>query len=86
MTTSFDIEHGKLLEKVSQGLDQLIGNLGHLNRNLETVNTIGNEFEAPAKLWHQFHTAVMAPDTRTSLPQESTPVIEPSTLSTSRQQ
>ncbi|ORX54386.1 hypothetical protein DM01DRAFT_1335532 [Hesseltinella vesiculosa] len=62
MSSQFEVDHAKLLEKVTQGLDQLVTNLNHLNRNLETINTIGNEFEAPAYLWSQFHTAVMTPD------------------------
>ncbi|KAI8067914.1 hypothetical protein BC940DRAFT_299852 [Gongronella butleri] len=62
MASQFEIDHAKLLEKVSQGLDQLSTNINHLNRNLETINTIGSEFEAPAYLWEEFHQAVMTPE------------------------
>ncbi|CAO3591686.1 unnamed protein product [Absidia cylindrospora] len=56
-------EREKLVQKVSQGLEQLVSSLGDLNQNLETVNTIGKGFEAPGNVWHQFHQSVMAPDT-----------------------
>ncbi|CAO3621261.1 unnamed protein product [Cunninghamella blakesleeana] len=55
MSSQFEIDHTKLLEKISQSLDLLIGNLNELNRNLEIVNSIGKEFEGPANVWHQFH-------------------------------
>ncbi|ORZ20692.1 hypothetical protein BCR42DRAFT_409298 [Absidia repens] len=73
MTSNFEIERDKLMEKVSQGLGQLVGSLGDLNRNLETVNTIGKEFEAPANVWHQFHQSVMAPDTTSPIATDSNP-------------
>ncbi|KAI8371767.1 uncharacterized protein BYT42DRAFT_581493 [Radiomyces spectabilis] len=59
--TSFEIEHQALLEKALQGFEQLVSNLNHFNRNLETVATIGQEFEQPSKLWHDFHTAIKTP-------------------------
>lgn len=62
MSSTFEIERDKLMEDVSHGLQQILSGLDELNRNLESVNTIGHEFEAPAKVWHQFHTLVMPPD------------------------
>lgn len=60
--TPFEIEHGTLLEQVAQGLDQLVANLKELNRNLETINTIGREFTQASHLWRDFHEALMVPN------------------------
>ncbi|SAL97299.1 hypothetical protein [Absidia glauca] len=62
MSSTFEKERDKLMEGVSHGLQQILSGLDDLNRNLESVNTIGLEFEAPAKVWQQFHTFVMPPD------------------------
>lgn len=59
--TPFDIEHGKLLEKASQNLEQLVSNLNQLNRNLETINTIGTDFNKTSALWSDFHKAIIMP-------------------------
>lgn len=56
----FEEEKAKILEKALAGLDQITSNLNVLNRNIETINSIGTQFEAPAQLWSSFHTAVGA--------------------------
>ncbi|ORZ20716.1 hypothetical protein BCR42DRAFT_409350, partial [Absidia repens] len=62
MTSHFETERDKLMEGISQSLEQLVGSLEDLNQNLETVNTIGKGFEASVSVWHQFHKSVMTPD------------------------
>ncbi|GAB5591927.1 Dolichyl-diphosphooligosaccharide-protein glycosyltransferase subunit dad1 [Umbelopsis nana] len=55
----FERERDALLENVSQALEQVITNMAHLNRNLETINTIGKDFDNVASLWREFHTAIV---------------------------
>ncbi|KAI9473587.1 MAG: hypothetical protein EXX96DRAFT_578591 [Benjaminiella poitrasii] len=52
---NFDQDKQILLEKAVTGLEQLHSNLNNLNRNLETINAIGSQFEEPAHLWNSFH-------------------------------
>jgi hypothetical protein len=59
----FEKERDALLENVSQGLEQVITNMAHLNRNLETINTIGKDFDNVASLWREFHTAIVTDST-----------------------
>ncbi|KAI7900643.1 uncharacterized protein BX663DRAFT_517102 [Cokeromyces recurvatus] len=55
---NFDQDKQLLLEKALIGLEQLHSNLNNLNRNLETINAIGLQFEAPAHLWSSFHKSI----------------------------
>lgn len=55
----FERERDNLLENVTQGLEQVIANMAHLNRNLETINTIGKDFDNVASLWREFHSAIV---------------------------
>lgn len=55
----FEKERDTLLENVAQSLEQVITNMAHLNRNLETINTIGKDFDNVASLWREFHTAIV---------------------------
>jgi chlorite dismutase len=55
----FERERDALLDNVSQGLEQVITNMAHLNRNLETINTIGKDFDNVASLWREFHAAIV---------------------------
>ena len=36
-------------------MSQVIANVNNLNRNLETIITIGQEFEQLSQLWKNFH-------------------------------
>lgn len=56
----FEEERAKILEKALSGLDQISSNLNVLNRNIETINSIGTQFGAPAQLWSSFHKAIGA--------------------------
>jgi hypothetical protein len=48
---------------VPQGLGQVTTNITILNRNLDTINTIGQEFDQLAGLWKHFHaTTFQFPD------------------------
>ncbi|KAI8987400.1 hypothetical protein BDF20DRAFT_910027 [Mycotypha africana] len=53
--TPFEEEKAALLDKAIYALDQLHTNLNSLQRNLETINGIGFQFEGPTHLWTSFH-------------------------------
>ncbi|CAO3668417.1 unnamed protein product [Umbelopsis vinacea] len=55
----FERERDALLDNVSQALEQVITNMAHSNRNLETINTIGKDFDNVASLWREFHAAIV---------------------------
>ncbi|KAI9033564.1 hypothetical protein CLU79DRAFT_882719 [Phycomyces nitens] len=59
--TSFENEYDALMDQAFQGFDQLQYNMNLLNKNLETLNAIGREFQQPAKLWETFHRGIAVP-------------------------
>ncbi|KAI8640910.1 hypothetical protein BD408DRAFT_419009 [Parasitella parasitica] len=58
----YEEDKAKLLEKVKFSLDQLQTNLNSINRNLESANAVGSQFQASSYLWSSFH-KVIAPST-----------------------
>ncbi|OAX83759.1 hypothetical protein ACJ72_01874 [Emergomyces africanus] len=44
--------------KRNQSLEQVLQNINRLNRNLESVITVGNEFSSVEALWSQFETVM----------------------------
>lgn len=42
----------------TQHMEQLITNMNQLNRNLESVISVGKEFESVSTLWRCFHDVV----------------------------
>ncbi|KAI8989407.1 hypothetical protein BDB01DRAFT_848581 [Pilobolus umbonatus] len=63
--SQFEEDKQELLNKAISGIIQLTSNLDSLNRNLETVNTIGSQFKPPAYLWESFHEAITISETDT---------------------
>ncbi|KAL0086035.1 hypothetical protein J3Q64DRAFT_1739054 [Phycomyces blakesleeanus] len=59
--TSFENEYDALMDQAYQGFDQLLYNMNLLNKNLETLDAIGREFQQPAKLWESFHRGIAVP-------------------------
>ncbi|RUP48532.1 DASH complex subunit Dad1-domain-containing protein [Jimgerdemannia flammicorona] len=57
--TIFEKERDNLVDQVAQGLEQVIANMSLLNRNLETIITIGRDFENVASLWSNFQAAIV---------------------------
>ncbi|OAT01818.1 hypothetical protein, variant [Blastomyces dermatitidis ER-3] len=45
-------------ETYIQSLEQVLQNINRLNRNLESVITVGNEFSSVEALWSQFETVM----------------------------
>ncbi|ORY96811.1 hypothetical protein BCR43DRAFT_492299, partial [Syncephalastrum racemosum] len=56
--TPFEAERASLLNQTAQQLEQLTTNLGHLNRNLETMSTIGGQYKPAASHWTNFHNSI----------------------------
>ncbi|KAL1922590.1 uncharacterized protein VTP21DRAFT_10129 [Calcarisporiella thermophila] len=53
--TLFEKERDNLVNEIAQALEQVITSMSLLNRNLETVITIGKDFENVAALWKGLH-------------------------------
>ncbi|KAI5310860.1 hypothetical protein KEM55_006510 [Ascosphaera atra] len=50
----FEQQRGELVRDIALSLEQVLQNLNRLNRNLESVITVGNEFSSVEALWSQF--------------------------------
>ncbi|KAI5296422.1 hypothetical protein KEM52_002834 [Ascosphaera acerosa] len=50
----FEQQRAELLQDIAISLEGLLMNLNRLNRNLESVITVGNEFASVEALWSQF--------------------------------
>ncbi|KAG0319905.1 hypothetical protein BGZ99_004845 [Dissophora globulifera] len=56
-SASFEAERTRLITDIKLEMGQVIANFTILNRNLETIATVGQEFEQLAQLWKHFHTS-----------------------------
>lgn len=80
----FEEDRAIMVEKVKSALDQLQANLNGLNRNLETMNAIGSQFEGPSHLWDSFHKTIAATSSpsnsqqRDSFRKELSPILDES--------
>ncbi|KAF9586557.1 hypothetical protein BGW38_002314 [Lunasporangiospora selenospora] len=52
----FESERAKLVSDINSEMGQVITNISILNRNLDSIISIGHEFEQLAQLWKHFHT------------------------------
>ncbi|KAI9661846.1 MAG: hypothetical protein M1821_009085 [Bathelium mastoideum] len=59
--TYFEQQRSVLVGEVAQSLEHVLQNLNKLNRNLEGIIAVGNEFSSVEALWSQFEN-VMARD------------------------
>ncbi|CAK7230412.1 Dolichyl-diphosphooligosaccharide-protein glycosyltransferase subunit dad1 [Sporothrix curviconia] len=57
--TFFEQQRELLLGEIAMSFEQVLANINKLNRSLEAVVTVGNEFSAVEALWSQFE-GVMA--------------------------
>lgn len=55
----FDQQREALMGEIAMSFEHVLANLNKLNRSLEAINTVGNEFSSVEALWSQFE-AVMA--------------------------
>ncbi|KAK3848333.1 MAG: DASH complex subunit Dad1-domain-containing protein [Linnemannia gamsii] len=51
----FEAERSRLITNIQIEMSQVISNVTILNRNLETIITIGQEFGQLSQLWKHFH-------------------------------
>ncbi|OJD11332.1 hypothetical protein ACJ73_09563 [Blastomyces percursus] len=58
--TYFETQRGELVREIALSLEQVLQNINRLNRNLESVITVGNEFSSVEALWSQFETVMGA--------------------------
>ncbi|EPE07761.1 dash complex subunit dad1 [Ophiostoma piceae UAMH 11346] len=67
--TYFEQQRELLLGEIAMSFEQVLANINKLNRSLEAVTTVGNEFSAVEALWSQFE-SVMAKDDAPAQPEE----------------
>ncbi|CAN8104038.1 unnamed protein product [Discula destructiva] len=60
----FERQRGELLKEIAESFEHVLANINKLNRNLEAVITVGNEFSSVEALWSTFEN-VMGKDDET---------------------
>ncbi|KAF3070610.1 DASH complex subunit DAD1 [Daldinia childiae] len=65
--TYFEQQREALIDEIAMSFEHVLANINKLNRSLEAVVAVGNEFSSVEALWSQFE-GVMAKD-----PDEGTP-------------
>ncbi|KAF9198071.1 hypothetical protein BGZ49_001219 [Haplosporangium sp. Z 27] len=55
--SAFESERARLVTDIKIEMSQMITNVTILQRNLDTIITIGQEFEQLSSLWKNFHTS-----------------------------
>ncbi|KAH7321097.1 DASH complex subunit Dad1-domain-containing protein [Stachybotrys elegans] len=52
--TYFEQQREALIGEIAMSFEQVLANINKLNRSLEAVITVGNEFSSVEALWSQF--------------------------------
>ncbi|KAG2417673.1 hypothetical protein HFD88_008892 [Aspergillus terreus] len=52
--TVFEQQREELVREIAVGMEQVLQNINRLNRNLESIISVGNEFSSVEALWSQF--------------------------------
>ncbi|PYH73029.1 DASH complex subunit DAD1 [Aspergillus vadensis CBS 113365] len=52
--TVFEQQRAELVREIAVGMEQVLQNINRLNRNLESIISVGNEFGSVEALWSQF--------------------------------
>ncbi|OHE97012.1 DASH complex subunit Dad1 [Colletotrichum orchidophilum] len=52
--TYFEQQREELIGEIAMNFEQVLANINKLNRSLEAVITVGNEFSSVEALWSQF--------------------------------
>ncbi|CAL5870880.1 uncharacterized protein PFLUO_LOCUS5121 [Penicillium psychrofluorescens] len=60
--TVFEQQRSELAREISMGMEQVLQNINRLNRNLESVIAVGNEFGSVEALWSQFENFMGRPE------------------------
>ncbi|KAF3929226.1 hypothetical protein AA313_de0204647 [Arthrobotrys entomopaga] len=59
--TYFETQREALIEEIAKAFDQVLLNLNHLNRSLEGLADVGQEFTEIEALWSKFDTVMTQP-------------------------
>ncbi|KAJ5893689.1 hypothetical protein N7495_005380 [Penicillium taxi] len=60
--TVFEQQREELVREIAGGMEQVLQNMNRLNRNLESIITVGNEFSSVEALWSQFENFMARPE------------------------
>ncbi|OQE32875.1 hypothetical protein PENFLA_c001G07271 [Penicillium flavigenum] len=60
--TVFEQQREELVREIAVGMEQVLQNMNRLNRNLESVIAVGNEFGSVEALWSQFENFMGRPE------------------------
>ncbi|KAI9035664.1 DASH complex subunit DAD1 [Aspergillus affinis] len=60
--TVFEQQRGELVREIAGGMEQVLQNINRLNRNLESIISVGNEFGSVEALWSQFENFMAKPE------------------------
>ncbi|KAJ9612184.1 Dolichyl-diphosphooligosaccharide-protein glycosyltransferase subunit dad1 [Cladophialophora chaetospira] len=60
--SEFELRRAALVGEIGESLEQVLTQINGLNRSLEGIIEIGNEFSSVEALWSQFETVMGRPD------------------------
>lgn len=60
--TVFEQQREELVRAIAVGMEQVLQNINRLNRNLESIISVGNEFSSVEALWSQFENFMGRPE------------------------
>ncbi|EAW13259.1 DASH complex subunit DAD1 [Aspergillus clavatus NRRL 1] len=60
--TVFEQQREELVREIAVGMEQVLQNINRLNRNLESIIAVGNEFSSVEALWSQFENFMGRPE------------------------
>ncbi|KGO75492.1 DASH complex, subunit Dad1 [Penicillium italicum] len=60
--TVFEQQREELVREIAVGMEEVLQNMNRLNRNLESVIAVGNEFGSVEALWSQFENFMGRPE------------------------
>ncbi|KYK55691.1 hypothetical protein DCS_07655 [Drechmeria coniospora] len=61
-TTYFEQQREALMGDIATSFEHVLANINKLNRSLEAVIAVGNEFSSVEALWSQFENVMAKPD------------------------
>ncbi|KAJ5101983.1 hypothetical protein NUU61_004205 [Penicillium alfredii] len=60
--TVFEQQREEMVREIAVGMEGVLQNINRLNRNLESIIAVGNEFGSVEALWSQFENFMARPD------------------------
>ncbi|PWY94213.1 hypothetical protein BO94DRAFT_532162 [Aspergillus sclerotioniger CBS 115572] len=63
--TVFEQQRAEFVREIAVGMEQVLQNINRLNRNLESIISVGNEFGSVEALWSQFENFMGQPGDET---------------------